>query len=305
MAAAPVASMGGWSAMLGGHSAAARGSAPAQPWDVRLMNLATRWTLVLAALTLLAVAMTWLLRQGGFAIQRILLDAELTRTSVATIRANAMPLLEGNFFTVDLQAARRAFEGVPWVRHAEVQRHWPGELRVRLQEHKAVALWEPLDNRDRRDDRLVGVDGSVFQANPGDVEDEQLPVFRGPEGSSTQMWALYRSLSEALAPIGRLAGGGEQASIRALELTTKGSWAVDLDTGTRVELGRGTPSEVLARTETFVRTLPQALAPFRRPVLYADLRHAEGYALRLAGISTSVTAPSRPAAPPRPIKPKP
>jgi cell division protein FtsQ len=48
------------------------------------------------------------------------------------------------------------------------------------------------------------------------------------------------------------------------------------------------------------------VAPFRRPVVYADLRHAEGYALRLAGISTTVAAPTKPAAaPPRPLKPKP
>ncbi len=305
MATAQIGSMGGWSAMLGG-SALLRGDAGSEPLDLRLMNLATRWTLVLAALTLLAVTVTWLLRQGGFAIQRIRLEAELTRTSVATIRANALPRLEGNFFTVDLQAARRAFEAVPWVRRAEVQRHWPGQLRVRLQEHKAVALWESVDSRDGRDDRLVGQDGTVFQANPGDVEDDNLPVFRGPEGSSAQMWSLYRSLAETLAPVGRLAGGGEQATIRALQLSSKGSWSVDLDTGTRMELGRGSSAEVLSRTESFVRTLPQAVAPFRRPVLYADLRHAEGYALRLAGISTSVTVPNKAAAPaPRPAKPKP
>jgi len=304
MAAATLGHTSGWSAMLGGAST--RQPAHAAPWDVRLMRQATRWTLLLAALTVLALVVTWLLRHGSFAIQRIKLDAELHRTSVATIRANALPRLEGNFFTMDLQAARRAFESVPWVRRAEVQRHWPGQLRVHILEHKAVALWESTDSRERRDDRLVGQDGSVFQANPGDVEDDNLPLFRGPDGSSAQMWALYRPLAQALAPIGRLAGGSQEAGIRLLQLSNKGSWSAELDTGARLELGRGTPAEVMARTETFVRTLPQAVAPFRRPVLYADLRHAEGYALRLAGISTTAAAPAKPAPPaPRPSKPKP
>jgi cell division protein FtsQ len=304
MAAATMAHATGWSAMLGGSPLSKPQAS--SPWDVRLMQVATRWTLVLAALTVVALVLTWLLRQGSFAIQRIWLDAELHRTSVATIRANALPRLEGNFFTLDLQAARRAFESVPWVRQAEVQRHWPGQLRVRLTEHKAVALWESTDSRERRDDRLVGQDGSVFQANPGDVEDDNLPVFRGPDGASAQMWALYKPLSETLAPIGRLTGGSQQAGIRSLQLSSKGSWSAELDTGTRLELGRGTQAEVLARTESFVRTLPQAVAPFRRPVLYADLRHAEGYALRLAGVSTSGPEPVKPsAAAPRPAKPKP
>lgn len=304
MAAVQARAMGGWSAMTAGG--APRLDSAGLPLDVRLMKLATRWTLVLALLAVMALALAALLRHGGFPIQRILLDAELTRTSVATIRANALPRLEGNFFTVDLQAAQDAFEAVPWVRRAEVQRHWPGQLRVLLQEHKAVALWESVDSRDRREDRLVGQDGTVFQANPGDVEDENLPVFRGPEGSSSQMWALYRPLADTLAPLGRATGGGEVVSIRLLQLSSKGSWSVDLDTGTRIELGRGTNAEVVARAQSFVRTLPQAVAPFRRPVLYADLRHAEGYALRLAGITTSVVTPARPAAPvPRPVKPKP
>lgn len=305
MAAATMPPSTGWSAMLGGGRPVRKPDASA-PWDVRLMRRATRWILVLASLTLLVLVVTWWLRHGSFTIQRIRLDAELQRTSVATIRANALPRLKGNFFTIDLQSARRAFESVPWVRRAEVQRHWPGQLRVHLLEHKAVALWEATDSRERRDDRLVGQDGAVFQANPGDVEDDNLPMFRGPEGASAQMWALYRPLAEALGPIGRLAGGSQQAAIRLLQLSSKGSWSAELDTGTRLELGRGTPAEVLARTESFVRTLPQAVAPFRRPVLYADLRHAEGYALRLAGISTSGAVAIKPAAPvSRPAKPKP
>ena len=264
------------------------------PLDVRLMQRATRWTLLLAACTLLVLAVTWLLRQPWFSFQRIRLEGDMARSSVATVRANALPRLQGNFFTLDLQAARRAFESVPWVRRAEVQRHWPATLKVTLQEHRAVALWEDSEGRERREDRLVGADGSVFQANPGDVEDENLPVFRGPEGSSARMWAAFGPLSEALAPLGRLAGGREQAHIRSLQLSSRGSWAVELDTGTRIELGRGDGAELVARCQQFARTLPQAVAPFRRPVIYADLRHSEGYALRLAGISTTVTVPGRP-----------
>lgn len=282
----------------------AGGSVKQQPLDVVLMKVATRWVLVLVGLLLPALAVAWLLRQPWFGFTRIELDGELNRSSVATIRANALPRLQGNFFTVDLQATRRAFESVPWVRRAEVQRHWPGQLRVRLQEHRAVALWEDIDGRDRRDDRLVGEDGSVFQANPGDVEDEQLPVFRGPEGASSRMWALYAPLSQTLAPLGRITGGRESASIRSLRLSSRGSWSVELDTGARIEIGRGEPQELLARSAQFVRTLPQAVAPFRRPVLYADLRHAEGYALRLAGITTTVNVPAKPAAAPRPARPK-
>lgn len=293
---AAVTRSAGWSAMAD-PSAGPDGRA-SQPPDIRLMRVVAMAVSVLAVLLLLALGLTWLLRKGDFPFERVLLEAEPQRTSVATIRANAFTRIQGDFFTIDLQAAQRAFESVPWVRTAEVRRHWPGQLRVRLHEHRAVALWESVEAPESRDDRLVGEDGSVFQANPGDVEDEQLPVLRGPQGSSAQMWAMYRPLSQALGAVGRLGGSRQAASIRVLGLSSKGSWTAELDTGARIELGRGTHSEVLARAQVFARTLPQAVAPHGRPLLHADLRHPQGYAIRLAGVTTTAAEASAPAARP-------
>lgn len=288
------------------RGAAALGMPAALPLDVRLMQRATRASLLLAGLTLVVLALLWLLRQPGFGFARIELEGDLNRSSLATIRANALPRLQGNFFTIDLQDARRAFEAVPWVRRAEVRRHWPADLRVRLQEHRAVALWEEIDSTERREDRLVGEDGSVFQANPGDVEDENLPQFRGPQGSAARLWSLYQPLQQRLAPIGTMGGGREAASIRLLQLSNKGSWTVELDSGARIELGRGENPDLLARVERFVRTLPQALQNYQRPLLYADLRHAEGYALRLSGITTTAAmAASAAAVAARPTRTRP
>lgn len=262
-------------------------AAPSLPLDVRAMEWSARALALAGALLILGLLLAWMLRHPTLSFSSIRLEGELNRSSLATIRANALPQLRGNFFTVDLQDSRRAFESVPWIRHAEVQRRWPGELRVRLQEHRAVALWEDVAGRERREDRLVGADGRVFQANPGDIEDENLPQFRGPEGSSSRMWAAFEPLQRALGPVGQLSGGREAATIRVLQLSSKGSWTVELDSGARIELGRGEPEELVARAERFARTLPQAVRPFGRPLLHADLRHAEGYALRLSGITTA------------------
>jgi len=45
--------------------------------------------------------------------------------------------------------------------------------------------------------------------------------------------------------------------------------------------------EVVERATRFVRTLPQLLAKFRAPLESADLRHAEGYAVKLKGLTVS------------------
>ena len=258
------------------------------PADVRLMNGVASAVFVLAAVGALVASVLWLMRSPLFPIRGIALDGDLARNNVPTIRANAAPRLAGNFFSVDLQQGRKAFESVPWVRRAVVRRVWPDRLAVRLEEHRAAALWVAQGEEDSGDFRLVNSHGEVFDANVGDVEDDGLPTLAGPEGSAAQMLALYRRLQEALARA--------DMDITGLHLSGRGSWRAELDSGASIELGRGTEDEVVMRTERFVRTLSLATAKWRAPLEYADLRHTDGYAVRLRGVSTRTPAVANAAA---------
>jgi cell division protein FtsQ len=265
-------------------AAAGAGARAPVPGDVTLMNVVASSVFVLAALGGVVALVLWLMRSPLFPIREITLDGDLTRNSVATVRANAAPMLAGNFFSVDLQRGRAAFESVPWVRRAVVRRVWPGTLAVRLEEHRAAALWEGSAEGGSAgstgdSDKLVNTFGEVFEANVGDVEDDPLPRLAGPEGSAAQMLALYRRLQPAFETTDMV--------IERLVLSHRGSWRAELDSGAVVELGRGADDEVVARSERFVRTLPQLAARWKQPLAYADLRHADGYALRLRGVSTT------------------
>lgn len=249
------------------------------PVDVRLLNASASALFVLAAAIFAALLMLWLSRQPVFAIRAIRVEGDLARNSVSTIRANALPQLAGNFFTFDLARGQRAFESVPWVRHAIVRRVWPNRIAVSLQEHRAAALWTQDDG-----DKLVNTEGEVFEANLGDVEDDRLPTLAGPDGSSGEVLAMYRRLAPLFAR--------QEMEMDALSLSGRGSWHAEFDSGAEVELGRGTDDEVQARVERFLGTLPQVIARYQRPLVYADLRHNEGYAVRLKGITTTLEAPA-------------
>ena len=111
----------------------------ALPPDVRLMNtVSVLLSLVFCAMAL-ALGMTWLVRQPAFNLSTIRVGGELMHNNAVTLRANVAPKLAGNFLTVDLESTRAAFEAVPWVRRAVVQREFPNRLKVVLHEHKAVA----------------------------------------------------------------------------------------------------------------------------------------------------------------------
>ena len=259
------------------------------PLDVRVMNLMASSVFVLAALTLLAAALLWLTRAPYFAIRSIQIDGELTRNTLTTLRAHALPKLRGQFFSLDLTEARAAFESVPWVRHAVVRRAWPDRLTVWLEEHQPVALWQP---EDERNPLLVNNFGEVFEANVGDVEEDRLPVLAGPSDdapesthkSAASMWSLLQRLQPLLA--------AQDLHLQRLSLSARGSWRGETEAGQVIEFGRGSEDEIVARSERFVHTLGQVTGRYHRPLLSADLRHTDGYALRLDGVATVATAAS-------------
>ncbi len=246
------------------------------PMDVRLMNVTASLLYAAVAVMVVAALAWWAVRHPLFALSGISVEGDVAHNSAATLRANVAPRMAGNVLTLDLGAARRAFEEVPWVRRAVVRREFPNRLRVALEEHHPVAQWG-LDS----ESRLVNNFGEVFEANADDV-DEDLPRLAGPDGQSAQVlqaWKLLAPQFEAL-----------DLSVQQLVLTGRGSWQLDLDTGARLELGRGTPHEVAQRVQRFTQTLTQAASRFgRRPeaLVAADLRHADGYAIRLRGVSTT------------------
>ena len=252
------------------------------PGDVRLLNVSALFLGLVALVLVAATVLLWWSRQPMFAIRAITVDGDVVRNSVSTIRANAAPRLAGNFLTLDLGAVQRAFESVPWVRHAVVHRVWPNRLRVRLEEHRPVALWGVADGQG---EKLVNSFGEVFEANLGDVEDDALPTLAGPDGSSARALAMLGRLA---APFARL-----ESRVVRLWLSNRGSWRATLSGGAVVELGRGSDDEVVARTERFVATVAEVTGRYQRPLEYADLRHADGYAVRLRGVSTVLTPQKR------------
>jgi cell division protein FtsQ len=247
------------------------------PFDVKLMNLAATALFTAFVAVLLAAASWWALRHPLFAIAGITVQGDTVHSSALTLRANVAPRLAGNIFTIDLAAARQAFEAVPWVRKAVVRREFPNRLRVQLEEHKAVALWG-IDS----ESRMVNTFGEVFEANPGEVEQDELPRLAGPEPQSAQVLRMYQALKPLFAPL--------DLSVEQLALTVRGSWQLELDTGAVIELGGGTPAEVTARAQRFLQTLTQVASRYgRRPeaLVSADLRHTNGYAVHLRGVGTT------------------
>lgn len=256
-----------------------KAASPVVTGDVRMMNVLAV-VFVLAALALIAAAGWSAMKSSPYlTLRTIRIDGDLAKTDLAALRAYAAPKVAGNFFALDLAHARTVFEAVPWVRRANVRRVWPNVLEVSIEEHRAVAFWDDGDGKSK----LVNEYGEVFDANLGEA-DEALPVLRGPEGSARRMLIVHQQLVPVLEPLG--------SRLEQLRLSRRGSWQVVLENTTVIELGRagdqGDTAELLERTARFVRTVGEVQGRFGAPAIrHADLRHVNGYALRLDGVTTA------------------
>ncbi|APW44096.1 cell division protein FtsQ/DivIB [Rhodoferax saidenbachensis] len=252
--------------------------AVANPLDVKLMNMAATVLFVVFVVLGGLAAARWLSRLPVFAIQGIAVTGDVNHNNTLTLRANVAPRMAGTFFTVDLARVRAAFEAVPWVRHAVVHRDFPNRLRVTLQEHQAVAYWGAEGEL-----RLINSFGEVFEANVDEVDQDTLPRLNGPEDQGAEVLAMYR----AVAPLFT----GMELPVEQLELSGRGGWRVRLDSGAVIELGRGSVDDVVPRLQRFLKTLTQVTSRYGRhasAIESADLRHDNGYAIRLRGVSTLV-----------------
>lgn len=236
-------------------------------WDRPvLIDLVADLLIIFAVAALAWAASVAIQRLPLFPLKTVLVASPVERVTRAQIEQAARAALVGNFFTVDLDEVRAAFEKLPWVRQADVRRRWPDTLELTLDEQVAVARWQQADG----EARLVNSFGEVFAA----ASHAELPIFAGPEGSAPEVLARYREFAQALAAINRRPA--------MLALSSREAWQLKLDDGLVLELGRDDGKQSLSdRLARFVAWYQPALD--RIHLGHAggvDMRYPNGFALR-------------------------
>ena len=85
------------------------------PMDVKLMQWTTIGLFLLAMTLFVSSSVAWLLRHPVFSIQSITVRGNVTHSNPVTLRANVVPQLTGNFFTLNLLQARQARIPLPFM----------------------------------------------------------------------------------------------------------------------------------------------------------------------------------------------
>jgi cell division protein FtsQ len=266
--------------------------------DARAISLIANALTVLTVAAALLTGAKWLSQRPYFQFKAIELEAapdtRLNYVSAAAVRAAIAGRLRGDFFTIDLDRARKVFESIPWVRRASVRRVWPNILRARIEEQQPLSLWN--------ENQMINTWGEAFTANTGELDDDlELPRFSGPPGSEHLVVQRYAELARWLSPL--------RLRVAELTLSPRYAWRASLSNGMTLDLGRdpaadaadplGLPGALpfAERIQRFVQAWPAVAGRLEgRAVTRADLRYPNGFALALAPLP----APAVPE--PKPVK---
>ncbi|MDN3517418.1 cell division protein FtsQ/DivIB [Aquisalimonas lutea] len=202
----------------------------------------------------------WVLAPDTFPLESVHFDSRLEHVREGDLRDALEGHLDDGFWGLDVTAIRGALEGLPWVETAAVRRVWPGQLRVKIREQEAVAVWN--------DEALLGAGGDVFAAQRA-TWPSGLPELGGPQGRHDEVRDRYRQLQRALEPIG--------FGVTGLRMDARESWTAELDTGARLRLGQ---DNLQQRMERFVTAYPQVAREREAGLARADLRYPNGFSVR-------------------------
>jgi len=259
---------------------------PAQAEARRALGRTVRRAAGAASLAVLAAAsgyaaFRWLAEGDALRIGAIRFQGT-SRSSEAELLALLPVKVGDNILSADVDAAERALARHPWVEGAEVRRHLPAALEIRVTEREPRALV------DLGGLYLVDRGAQVFKrASPGDGLDLPLVTGFSRDDYVQRRGDLQPLLEGALALLDAYAAGGLGGIAPLSEIHVDADEGLTLyvgEEGMQVRLGIGDLPQKLSRLG---RVLASLRAAGKRPeVLHLDNRsHPTWVTVRLAGRS--------------------
>ena len=243
------------------------------PTTVAVLDALSRlllWAVVLAGLVW--GTQLWA-RQMHAPIQRVTVVGDTAHQSELGLRPYLQPLRHANFWTLDLARLAESVNDAPWVRRVTLARDYPAGLRLRLEEHQAVAWWSEANGN-----RLVNQFGEIFEASLDDATvAASLPVLDGPIERSADLLRAFVQLQTRLQ--------GTPLRAHALRLSPHGSWQATLNDGVELALGREDTNAWANKLTQMTDTLNALRQHYDQNLRSIDLRYPNGFAVSLHGVS--------------------
>lgn len=226
--------------------------------------------LIIVPAVLVLLLSLWQLNEYDFndisPIEKVEIEGDFKNISHDVFREKVIAVIDGGYFTLDLDAMRTALMALPWVDDVSVRRQWPSGLHIKVTEKRAVAYWN--------DDAMISDRGDVFKP---EIISQQLalPKLNGPDGLHNKMWRFLVTINKDFSSMG--------FEVLDLNLDGRRAWSLHFSSQKvideiEVKLGRDHAEDRLAR---FVRVFSNMDKFNLKNTAVIDLRYPNGFAMRV------------------------
>ena len=214
---------------------------------------------------------------------------ELAPGEVKEVRARISEHMPARLLSVDLDGLRQGIMALSWPRKVSVRRVWPDRISVRIEREATVAQWG--------DEGYLSSTGEVVNTPDATAAvpyldcavsgpDEALGVLRYLQGILDAKEPRGDAPPSGLLEAGHSPGpslaqpaADDRLLIASLTENALGEWRVELANGVQAMLGA---EELHDRMHRFLLLYRHLLRSSGKPLLYLDMRYANGAAVRWA-----------------------
>ncbi len=226
--------------------------------DIAVVVYRPKLFFIVMCVLLIAVAYQNVNMKTVLPISSVKIEGEFKYLDKDQLREQAMPVVDGGFFSVDLVAVRNVLIELPWVEDVSVRRQWPDQLLVRVMEKQPVVFWGK--------DAVLSSRGDLF--SPGQTLSENLPRMNGPEGLHSTMFKELARMQAWLLQTGLY--------IQEMKLDARRSWTLTMENGIELRLGR---KNMYERLQRFASVYKNNFQSETRKIEHIDMRYTNGFAV--------------------------
>ncbi|ASJ39591.1 cell division protein FtsQ/DivIB [Vibrio vulnificus] len=209
--------------------------------------------------SILYSTLSWMWDDQRLPLSKIILQGDLQYVTADDVQHAFGSITHiGTFMSQDVSVLQESVEALPWVAHASIRKQWPDTVKVFITEHRAAAIWNG--------NALLNQDGMVFDGDVAQLNEERVKLY-GPVATGVEVLKKYREMNPEFSKLG--------LSISSLVLNDRRAWQIILDNGIRLELGKESLDERVARFFSLYRQLGSKADK----VSYVDLRYDTGAAV--------------------------
>lgn len=228
-----------------------------------------RQLIVVSSVIVLSLSL-WQFNEYNFSdmspIQNVEIEGKFENISHDAFREKVVAVIDGGYFSLDLNSMRTDLMLMPWVDDVSVRRQWPSGLHIKVAEKQAVAYWN--------DNAMMSDRGDVFKP---EIINRQLdlPKLNGPDGLHNKMWHFLATINKDFSLMG--------FKVTDLNLDDRRAWSLrflskKVVNAIEVKLGRDHAEDRLAR---FVRVFSDFESPDLKNTAVIDLRYPNGFAVKI------------------------